>query len=353
MINNSNKIERFQENPILSPQQISPSKKELKVECILNPGVFEFQNKTWLLLRVAESAASREGVVTFPLMNEKGEIDVIEIDIADKDLDISDPRVLNYKGADYLTTISHFRLLSSNDGVHFKEEPDFPPIFGNGESERYGIEDCRVTQIGDSYYLTYTAVSSQGVGVGMMSTKNWKDFTRYGLILPPHNKDCTLFDEKINGKYYMLHRPSSPEIGGNYIWIAESEDLIHWGKHKCIAQTRTGMWDSVRVGAGASPVKTKYGWLEVYHGANEKNRYCLGAILLDLDDPSKVLARSVTPVMEPKESYEMKGFFGEVIFTNGHVRKGDNLTVYYGAADSVICGANISITSILKSLNII
>jgi predicted GH43/DUF377 family glycosyl hydrolase len=172
------------------------------------------------------------------------------------------------------------------------------------------------------------------------------------MIFPPHNKDCAIFEEKINGLYYTLHRPSSPEIGGNYIWIASSPDGIHWGNHKCILHTRKDAWDSARVGAGAAPIKTDKGWLEIYHGANKKNQYGLGAILLDLNDPSKVLAQTDEPIMLPTETYELSGFFGHVVFTNGHIvhPDGDTITVYYGAADEFVCGAHFSLKEILSSL---
>jgi predicted GH43/DUF377 family glycosyl hydrolase len=205
-------------------------------------------------------------------------------------------------------------------------------------------------KIGDVFYLTFTEVSEFGVGVGLIHTSDWKNFKREGMIFPPHNKYCAFFDEKINEKYYALHRPSSPELGGNYIWIAQSPDLIHWGQHMCIATVREGMWDSVRIGAGASPIKTDQGWLEIYHGANHENRYCLGALLLDIHDPSKVLARSFKPIMEPMQTYEQNGFIGNVVFTNGHYVKGDDIFIYYGASDQVICGARISLTEVLASL---
>jgi predicted GH43/DUF377 family glycosyl hydrolase len=110
------------------------------------------------------------------------------------------------------------------------------------------------------------------------------------------------------------------------------------------------MWDSARIGAGAAPIHTQEGWLAIYHGADRESRYCLGAVLLDLRDPSKVLARSQYPIMEPLADYEKSGFFGNVIFTNGHFVDGDNLTLYYGASDSVICGARFSIRKILATL---
>jgi beta-1,2-mannobiose phosphorylase / 1,2-beta-oligomannan phosphorylase len=170
------------------------------------------------------------------------------------------------------------------------------------------------------------------------------------MIFPPHNKDCAIFGEKVNNRYYAFHRPSSPELGGNYIWISQSNDLLHWGNHQCIAKTRDHHWDSARVGAGAAPIRTSEGWLEIYHGANNDHRYCLGALLLDINDPSIVLARSEEPIMEPIEEYELSGFFGNVIFTNGQLVDGDTLIIYYGASDEVICLAEFSIKEILASL---
>jgi predicted GH43/DUF377 family glycosyl hydrolase len=208
-----------------------------------------------------------------------------------------------------------------------------------------------VTQIGPTYYLTFTAVSAHGVGVGLRSTNDWRKINSHGMILPPHNKDCAVFDERIDGRYYALHRPSSPALGGNYLWLAESPDLFHWGNHRCLAHSRPGMWDCARIGAGAAPIRTPEGWLEIYHGANSQNRYCLGALLLDLRQPWKVLARSNDPIMEPIADYERTGFFGQVVFTNGHLVDQDTLTLYYGASDSVICGARFSIQQILKTLH--
>ena len=233
---------RYANNPILTPRDLAPSQESMKIECLLNPGVFRFDGKTWLLIRVAERPEQREGEISFPLLDDANRITVMRVPSSSPELDLSDPRVISYKGSDYLTTMSHLRLMSSTDGVRFAEEPGYGPIFGSDAYESYGIEDCRVTLLEGTYYLTYTAVSANGVAVRMRSTTDWKRFTDYGLVLPPHNKDCTLFDERIGDLYYMLHRPSSPEIGGNYIWIAESRDLRHWGNHRCVARTRKGMW---------------------------------------------------------------------------------------------------------------
>jgi predicted GH43/DUF377 family glycosyl hydrolase len=341
---------RFRENPLLRPADIRPSVAGMEVTCLLNPGVFRYEGKTWLLVRVAERPKQVSGKTTFPILSAAGGLEILEFNSDDPRLDLSDPRVISFDGRDYLTTLSHLRLLMSQDGIAFREPDHGVPLMGSGELETYGIEDCRVARIDDDYFLTYTQVSSNGVGVGLRTTRDWKNFSHEGMIFPPHNKDCALFEEKIGGKYYALHRPSSPELGGNYIWLAESPDLIHWGRHRCLAQSREGYWDSARVGAGAAPIKTASGWLEIYHGATQEHRYCLGALLLDLNEPWRVIARSEFPIMEPLASYEQEGFFGHVIFTNGHLVDGDNLTLYYGAADSVICAAHMSIASILASL---
>ncbi len=342
---------RFPGNPLLRPKDIPPSQSGLVVECLLNPGVFRFEHRTWLLMRIAERPEQRPGKTSFPVLNPDGVVEILEFNNSDPQLDLSDPRVISYGGQGYLTTLSHLRLAVSDDGIHFEESPAHPPIPGLGELESFGIEDCRVVQIGDTYYLTYTQVSPHGVGVGMRSTRDWRTFRSHGMILPPHNKDCAIFDERIGGMYYAFHRPSSIGLGGNYIWIARSPDLEHWGDHRCVAQSRKGMWDSARVGAGGAPVRTSSGWLEIYHGATQDpNRYCLGALLLDLEEPWKVLARSAEPIMEPLAPYETEGFFGNVVFTNGHMVDGDDLTIYYGASDSVICGARFSIQQILQTL---
>lgn len=342
---------RFPENPLLSPSDFPPSHKDLKIACILNPGVFQFDGKVWMILRVAERSEQKEGVILFPILTDTG-IEVVEISKNDPELDSTDARVINYKGADYLTTLSHLRLVCSDDGINFYEPENYPLLIGQGMLESFGVEDCRVSYIQDIYYLTYTAVSPNGVGVGLRTTIDWRNFQSFGMILPPHNKDCAVFEEKINGMFYALHRPSSVAIGGNFIWIASSPDGIHWGNHQCIVKTRKRFWDSARVGAGASPIKTDKGWLSIYHGANESHQYCLGAFLMDLENPVKVIARTENPIMIPTEEYELSGFFGNVVFTNGHIihPNGDTVTIYYGASDEFVCAAEFSIKEIFSFL---
>ncbi|MEP7142514.1 MAG: glycoside hydrolase family 130 protein [Ferruginibacter sp.] len=343
---------RFAENPLLSPGVLIASSEGLEITCLLNPGVFQYQGQTWLIVRVAERPAQKENLLSFPILTGTGTIEIIEIQKDDPALKATDARVINYKGVDYLTTLSHLRLLCSDDGIHFYEPEGYPLLMGEGILQSFGIEDCRVSFLENKYHLTFTAVSGNGVGVGLRTTTDWKSFQSHGMMLPPHNKDCAIFDEKINGLYYALHRPSSVDIGGNYIWLAESPDGIHWGNHKCIIKTREGAWDSARVGAGAAPIRTDQGWLEIYHGANHQHQYCLGAFLMDSNDPSKVIARTELPVMVPSTDYELSGFFGNVVFTNGHIvgEDGDTVTIYYGASDEFVCGAHFSLKEIFSLL---
>jgi predicted GH43/DUF377 family glycosyl hydrolase len=344
---------RFAQNPLVTPDDIAASQDNLVVECVMNPGVFKFDGLTWLIVRVAERPAPVEGKITFPFLDKNGVIKSRLFDTNDPRVTLSDPRYVRYNGVSYLSTVSHLCLLCSADGVHFHEPEGYPTrLTGRGSLESYGIEDCRVTQIDGTYYLTFTEVSPSGVGVGLMETRDWQQIQRRGMIFPPHNKDCAIFPEKVDGRYLCFNRPSGIKPGGHYMWISSSHDLIHWGRHSCILHTREGMWDCERVGAGAAPVRTPYGWLTIYHGADADHRYCLGAILLDANDPTKVLARSVEPIMEPLETYEKEGFFGNVIFTNGHTVDHDRWILYYGASDTVICGAEFSITGILESLKL-
>lgn len=342
---------RFSENPLLTPRDVTPSRPDLAVECLLNPGAFEFRGRIGLLLRVAERPVQEPGWISTPILNPQapGGIEVLRFRRSDPKLKSSDPRLFEYDGASYLTTLSHLRLAWSDDGCHFTVDP-VPTLIGQGPLQSFGLEDVRVARIAERYYLTYTVVSRAGVAVGLSSTDDWRHFEHHGVILPPHNKDCALFTEKAGGWYWALHRPSGVGLGGNHIWIGRSPDLLHWGAHRCLAMTRPGAWDEQRVGAGAAPICTAEGWLEIYHGANHQGRYCLGALLLEHGDPTRLLARAAAPIMEPAADYELQGFFGNVIFTNGHIVTGDRLRLYYGASDSVICGADLSLAEVLKHL---
>jgi predicted GH43/DUF377 family glycosyl hydrolase len=186
--------------------------------------------------------------------------------------------------------------------------------------------------------------------VSLASTRDFRSFRRLGAIFPPDNKDVAIFPEKIGGRYYALHRPSSSGFGRPEIWLAESPDLLCWGNHRHLMGLREIAWDDRRIGGGAVPFRVTEGWLEIYHGADHLNRYCLGAVLLNADEPWKIIARGERPILEPEAPYEASGFFGGVVFTCGALAEDDLVKIYYGAADTSIAYAEIPLEDILKGL---
>ncbi|RKX34059.1 MAG: glycosidase [Thermotogae bacterium] len=239
--------------------------------------------------------------------------------------------------------VSRIGYAVSVDGVHFNrmEKPVFTPA---NAWELYGVEDPRITKIEDIYYMIYTAYSPKGPRVSMASTKNFITWKRYGVVLHDvDNKDAALFPEKINDRYVMLHR-IEPDI-----WLAFSDDLIEWSDFIAIASPRDGYWDNLKIGAGAQPIKTPYGWLLLYHGVENSDRpiYRLGFILLDLNDPTKILKRSEEPILEPQEEWEIFGGVPNVVFSDAMVEYQGQYMIYYGAADNHIALATIPVKDVM------
>jgi predicted GH43/DUF377 family glycosyl hydrolase len=301
---------------------------------------------------VAEGCESREGYVRVPVYRFDGDRprpDIAEFAADDPDLKLKDTRGVVYKGRDHLSTMSHVRIARSPDGLNFTVD-DAPFIFPTCESEKYGIEDARVTRIEEEYYLNFTIISEDSWCTALAVTTDFRSIARKGVIFHPENKDVAIFPEKINGKYIALHRPNNSGFGKASIWYAESPDLLHWGNHKCIARPREMTWESMKIGGGAPPIRTDEGWLIVYHGKGDNSLYSLFALLLDLDEPFRVLKRAETPLLVPTEPYETDGFFGNVVFSNGIVEKDGKLFVYYGAADESSCVAVTDLETVLATL---
>ncbi|MEK0313485.1 glycoside hydrolase family 130 protein [Cohnella sp. 56] len=343
---------RMAGGPVVTVGHVKPSRPDFQAVGAFNAGVAVLGDETILLLRVAEMPLQPEsGAVLVPMLSEQGtELELVRLLADDPNYDFSDSRVIKwYDGSyAYLTSMSHLRIARSLDGERFVVD-ERPAMFPTGEAEAWGIEDPRITQLEDTYYITYSAVSSRGVGVGLAKTRDFVDFERSGMILPPENKDAMFFPERIGGKYYMLHRPVPRSIGAPEMWIAESPDLLHWGGHRYLMGLRPGLWDGGRIGGGAVPIRTDRGWLVLYHGADADSRYCMGAALLDLDDPARVLARSRVPLLAPEADYEVNGFFGKVVFSCGAILAGDTVRMYYGAADEVMARADIPLADIWAS----
>jgi len=279
-------------------------------------------------------------------------------------------------GDDDVSVLGH---AESRDGIHFdyrSTEPIYTPNepfecsnpyrpktghspFASGGGCYGGCEDPRLTRIEDKVYMTYVAYNGYShPRVAITSTKiedfrsrrwNWK---KPVLISPPNvvDKNACLFPEKINGKYVMLHR-IFPNILIDFL-----DDLDFDGKTylkgEYMIKPRSNGWDSRKVGAGAPPIRTKLGWLLLYHAVGEQDagRYKMGAMILDIKDPTHVLYRSHKPILEPQEWYENEGHKAGVAYPCGAVVVRNQLLAYYGGADKVICAAGTPLDTFLTEL---
>ena len=346
-------VERFPENPLVRPADVTPSHPGLQVWRAFNAGATLYQGKTVLLMRVAERPVPEKGYLSTAFLDpaNPGQYKVLRVRRDDPDLNDADPRgVFFYKGVAYLYCVSHIRMAVSDDGRRFRVAPR-PALRPEFDYEVYGVEDPRITFIDGAYHINYSAISATGVTTCLARTRDFKKFEKLGIIFCPDNKDIAIFPEKIGGRYACLHRPSMQQIGHPSMWLAFSNDLLTWGYHRYIMGPRPGRWDSERVGCGAPSIRTRDGWLQIYHGCDSHIRYCSSAVLLDLKQPWKVLARLKDPLLFPTERYEMEGFLPNVIFHTGlGERPGGQGDLYYGAADTTVCGARLDVEAVLAAL---
>ena len=343
---------RCPDNPIITPADVRPSSPGFEVVGVFNAGVARHGDQVILLLRVAERPICDDPGVAVASVYDltTRQIELLRFDHGDPKLDLSDPRTITTSDGTFLTSISHLRVARSTDGLNFQIDPE-PALAAVAAYETFGIEDPRITPVDGVYYITYVAVSPHGVATALASTRDFTAFNRHGIIFCPENKDAVIIPDRINGLWYALHRPASPFSARNEIWIARSPDLLCWGNHRPLLGLRRGLWDGGRIGPGAVPFEIEQGWVEVYHGADANGRYCLGAVLLDSTRPWRVLARTDEPILAPQAPYETAGFFGNVVFTCGLLVEQARLRVYYGAADTSVCYAEIPLADVVAALS--
>jgi len=276
----------------------------------------------------------------------------------------------------YVSRLGHAIFDENLKLVERLDEPCFSPEL---ELWEMSVEDARLTALDDRLYMTYVITptpcppSSVRKRLGMPPVPQARtrislaevicesgrmSFQRLGIITPygSNQRDTVLFPEKINGQYAALHRPSS-WIGPGYptdipgIWFAYLNDLSGSGmhEHKLVMKSEQP-WESRKIGAGAPPIKTDQGWLLIYHGVTQERVYRAGAALLDLEEPWKVICRSSEPILEPEEEYERIGDVPNVVFPEGAVIVGDELLVFYGAADKVCCVASVRLSQLVNGL---
>ncbi|MFC1735282.1 glycosidase [Candidatus Hydrogenedentota bacterium] len=241
------------------------------------------------------------------------------------------------------------------DGWVIDPEPFLDSGNSHHEYEAWGCEDPRVTYLADeeAWYITYTAYSPAGAAVAIARSEDLIRAERLGLIFSPNNKDAALFPEKFAGRWAVLHRP---DAGGGVenIWLAYSPDLIHWGEPHCVLTEGLGpAWDGARVGSGPPPILTDQGWLLLYHGVKMYGGelvYRVGVSLLDENEPHELIARSRNCIFQAEEPYEKAGFVPNVVFPTGLLQRGNELWMYYGAADTSVCLAVADLDDVLEEL---
>jgi len=386
--------DRLPQNPLITARDVKPSLPTLEVVSVFNAAAARVGNEIVLLLRVAERPRTdlepgpdaltldldqphpllrplpphyrKEDLVGMAFLDTRDgtpRVVVAYIPTNLPGLDLRDPRSIRYRNStgnlrmtnegyiDFLAQISHLRVARSTDGVNFTID-DIPAIAPHTDMEEYGVEDPRATFIDGEWHITYVSVSRWGITTSLATTTDFRSFQRQGVIFLPDHKDIVIFPEKVSGRYVALTRPMPQSFSRIFgIWIAFSDDLRAWGRHETLALPRWEYWDELRTGASSVPFRVDDGWLELYHGVDRNTRYAMGALLLDADDPRKVLARSAQPILEPLEPFERTGLFNETIFSCGHVDLGDGrIRMYYGAADSCIAAADFDVSNIVNSL---
>lgn len=263
-------------------------------------------------------------------------------------------RVEDRRGLSHLCAA---RSTNRIDGWRIDPQPTMMPKPRDYPEEIWGIEDPRITYVPEleQYAVAYTSFARGGPGVSLALTKDFQNFERYGVIMPPEDKDAALLPRKINGSWALIHRPVTTL--GAHMWISYSPDLQHWGNHKVILQARRGgWWDANKIGLCSPPIETPKGWLVLYHGVRQTasgSIYRLGLALFDIDRPDICLQRGDSWMFGPEADYERTGDVRDVVFPCGQTigADGDTIHLYYGAADSCIAMATGSIRRLLAWLD--
>ena len=263
-------------------------------------------------------------------------------------------KILLLLRAEDMARVTRFYVATSDDGVNFdvnREPIDYPLgetelLLGGGN--RF---DMRITEI-DGRYIIFHAVwlEKYGCTIATVETEDFVHFRQTTRLSEPSNRNAVLFPEKIDGLYARIDRPQNMSENGN-MWISYSPDLEFWGRSLPLMYDVPG-WGKIKTGAGAIPIKTDEGWLLIYHGVGftcSANNYYLSAMLLDLNDPSKVIAAPASFILAAERDYECMGQTPNVVFTGGAIEMPDGtLNVYYGGADTCMCVAQTTVKELVE-----
>lgn len=297
-------LERYAGNPILTAGDAAWECKNVS-----NAGAAVYDHKVYLIYR-AEGSELRNGPGSWPVTR-------LGLAVSDNGYDISHRHPLPI----------------------FDREPDNPWC-------ELGCEDPRITQIGDTYYIVYTGQNRLGhIGDRLMyaTTKDFKTFEKHGVLMEElEQRTSGLLPGKIQDQYVLFHRPM-PNM-----WVSFSRDLKTWTDMTCILKTQLGTWYETKLGIGGPPLETEEGWLLFWHGKDRQSRYALGIMLLDKDDPRKIIRMQEEPILTCEMDYEKEGFCPNVVYTNGAVKFNDRYFVYYGCSDHCLAVATVSVDDISR-----
>lgn len=313
-------FQRHPSNPILTAEDWP-----YRVHCVLNPGATVLPNGEVLLLVTCEDF---RGFKHLTIARSKDGISNWEID--------EKPVINAYHG-------------------YRKNSSLVEPL----EADYYGCKDPRITYLQEleHWAITYVSYSKVGPEISLLLTKDFKTFEHKGCIMPPHNKDAALFPRKFKNKWLLLNRPTYGEKANVWLSYSTSQTPIKWGNHSVLFHSRKGgWWDYNSIGIGPPPIETDEGWLVLYHGVRATASgkiYRIGMVLLDKENPAKVLHRTDDWVFGPEEHYEREGNVDDRIFPCGviHDTKTNELKLYYGAADTSVAVAIADVNSLVDHVS--
>ena len=298
------KLKRYEKNPIMTPN--GHKWENLNVS---NAGAAVYDNKVYLVYR-AEGEERRNGPSSWP--------------------------------------VTRLGLAVSEDGYDISHRYQEPVFDSDSENmwRKFGCEDPRISKIGDDYYIVFTGMTEFGqTGDFLMYsiTKDFKHFTTPERLMPEmEQRTSGLLPGKINNKFCLFHRPM-PNM-----WVSYSDDLKTWHDSSCILQIKPETWYSKKLGIGPAPLETPYGWLLFWHAKNIKAEYALGIMLLDKDDPTKIIKFQEEPILTCEMAYEKQGFINNVVYTNGAVEFNGKFFIYYGCCDRCLAVATVDVDEVYK-----
>lgn len=366
---------------LVRPRDLKPISELTEIIGTTNPAAVRLGNGSIVLyVRVIEKLKNFKDTDFFysPRFEGENKSRIVLDKFPKKEIALKSNLGFNFKnGTKRLTYISYLkRVVLDKSGFNVSSIENgisFPCLSWDGE---LGIEDARITKIGKLYVMTYVSLSRDAnISTSIAISNDCKKWYRRGIIFEEQNKDVVIFPELINGRYVAINRPEgSFEFSSPHIWLSYSKDLENWGRPRPFVLARKGKWDAERIGAGPPPTKTCKGWLFLYHGVKMKETkglfpiflikkilhwqtkiesYSVGAALLDLKEPSKIIAKAEFPIISPKLGTEKKNIVKkEVVFPTGLVwgLNKENLLIFSGGGDEVVTVKKVDVEKIFEKM---